>query len=269
MGKKRQRNHEEDDETNMIAERLPRRHPTKRPRREAPVTLPSSSVSYLKGRIRDVTRTLERSKNLPENVRIEKERALASYKVDLEEAENEKRKKHMIKKYHMVRFFERQKATRKLKRLKNLASKTEPQNTELLDLREKIHRAQVDLNYTLYCPLNEKYTSLYKRTDHTGSADITMSDATPSTCESTAETLKPPMWSAVENCMEDGTLEALREGKLANQLVRDDVEGSSPATARKFKAHSKSRSNKNRNKQLMPAAGDVKDAESDEGFFEE
>ena len=105
MGKKRQRHHEEEEEANMITERLPRSHPTKRPRREAPVAPSSSSVNHLKGKVRDVTRTLERSKHLPENVRIEKERALAGYKVDLGEAENEKRKKHMIKKYHMVRFF--------------------------------------------------------------------------------------------------------------------------------------------------------------------
>ncbi|KAL8824626.1 MAG: hypothetical protein Q9191_004924 [Dirinaria sp. TL-2023a] len=269
MGKKRQRNHEEDDETNSIAERLPRSHPTKRPRREAPFVPSSSSINHLKGKIRDVTRTLERSKKLPEDVRIEQERALAGYKADLIEAENEKRKKHMIKKYHMVRFFERQKATRKLKRLKNLASKAEPQSAELFDLREKIHRAQVDLNYTLYCPLNEKYTSLYKRTDGTGSADMAMSDSTPSTYENTAEIVKPPMWKVVEKCMEDGTLETLREGKLPNQLARDDVEGLAPANGRTSKAQSKSRSKKERNKKVREAVRDTENAESDEGFFEE
>ena len=50
-------------------------------------------------------RTLDRSENLPADVRVEKERALAGYKLDLEKAEYEKRKQQMIKKYHMVRFF--------------------------------------------------------------------------------------------------------------------------------------------------------------------
>lgn len=105
MSKKRLMPHEEEEETTMTNERIPRSRPTKRPRREAPANPPSPSVNYLKGKIRDVTRTLERSKNLPEDVRIEKERALAGYKLDLENAENEKRKKNMITKYHMVRFF--------------------------------------------------------------------------------------------------------------------------------------------------------------------
>ena len=127
----------------------------------------------------------------------------------------------------------------------------------------------MDLNYTLYCPLNEKYTSLYKRTDGTGSADITMSDSTPGTYESTAETEKPPMWKVVEKCMDDGTLEALREGKLVGPLARDGIEGLSPANARKSKAQSKPKSNNERTKKARQAAKEVEDAESDEGFFEE
>ena len=77
----------------------------KRARREVLAKRPSTSVNHLKGKIRDVARTLDRSKNLPADVRVEKERALAAYKLDLENAEHEKRKHQMIKKYHMVRFF--------------------------------------------------------------------------------------------------------------------------------------------------------------------
>ena len=66
-----------------------------------------TSVNPIKEKIRDLTRLLERSGNLPADVRIEKERALAGYKVDLEKAEEEKRKQDMIKRYHMVRFFGR------------------------------------------------------------------------------------------------------------------------------------------------------------------
>lgn len=94
---------------------------------------------------------------------------------------------------------ERQKATRKLKRLKKLASSTEPGTTEYVELREKVHRAQVDLNYSLYYPLNEKYNSLYKQTEGTVSPDVTMSDGTPSTLGTTQGDPKPPMWQSWNN----------------------------------------------------------------------
>ena len=63
------------------------------------------SVNKIKGKIRDLTRLLERSERLPADVRIEKERALAGYRLDLNKAREEKRKKDIIRRYHMVRFF--------------------------------------------------------------------------------------------------------------------------------------------------------------------
>lgn len=64
-----------------------------------------SSVNLIKKKLRDVTRRLERSKNLPAGLRIEDERAKAAYLQELAIAESEKKKQRMIKKYHMVRFF--------------------------------------------------------------------------------------------------------------------------------------------------------------------
>lgn len=65
----------------------------------------SLSINRLKTKIRDTTRLLSHSEKLPPDVQIEKERALAGYHHDLEQANKMKRKKQMIKKYHMVRFF--------------------------------------------------------------------------------------------------------------------------------------------------------------------
>ena len=83
--------------------------PAKRPRSSTYLQVPShskpASVNSLKGKIRDLSRLLERSQCLLADVRIEKERALAGYKADLEKAGEEKRKKDIIGKYHMVRFF--------------------------------------------------------------------------------------------------------------------------------------------------------------------
>ena len=153
--------------------------------------------------------------------------------------------------------------------MKKLGSKVEPQSTDLLDFKEKIHRAQVDLNYTLYYPLDEKYTGLYKSTSATDSPNTSMPDPTPSTYESTSGTAKPFMWGIVEKCMEDGTLEALREGKMSNQFIRDEIKGSTPKDARKSKAKPRKRPKNKRPKKIRQTVQEAKDAESDEGFFEE
>jgi hypothetical protein len=81
----------------------------KKPRRLGP-QLPKkpenlTSVNAIKKRIRDVKRRLERSENLPADIRVENERALAAYQQDLIAAEEEKTRQKMIAKYHMVRFF--------------------------------------------------------------------------------------------------------------------------------------------------------------------
>jgi 4-hydroxy-3-methylbut-2-enyl diphosphate reductase IspH len=84
-------------------------NPAKKPRRKGPHVPQKqrhdSSVNTIKKRIRDVTRRLQRSQNLPANVRVDDERALAAYNHDLASAEEEKIRQKMIRKYHMVRFF--------------------------------------------------------------------------------------------------------------------------------------------------------------------
>lgn len=83
--------------------------PSKKPRRDGPPKIRkqahASSVNAVKKRIRDVTRLLERSEDLPADVRAENERALAAYRQELAAADEEKIRQKMIKKYHMVRFF--------------------------------------------------------------------------------------------------------------------------------------------------------------------
>lgn len=94
------------DEDHLESQSVSQSRHTKRPRRDAP-TIPSAqkSTGRIKRELRDVTRVLEHSHNLPADVRIEKERAAAGYRLDLDKAETERRKQQMIKKYHMVRFF--------------------------------------------------------------------------------------------------------------------------------------------------------------------
>ena len=66
-----------------------------------------TSVNRLKSKIRDLTRLLRRPEKLPADVQVVQERALAGYRQDLERIESAKRRKQMISKYHMVRFFGR------------------------------------------------------------------------------------------------------------------------------------------------------------------
>ena len=105
MGNKRPRLHENEDD-GQVENHQERKRPKKRVRKNDQDTpRPSTAVNHIKHKIRDLRRTLERSENLPADVRVEKERALAGYKLDLEKTEHEKKKQLMIKKYHMVRFF--------------------------------------------------------------------------------------------------------------------------------------------------------------------
>ncbi|KAH0552861.1 hypothetical protein GP486_006939 [Trichoglossum hirsutum] len=116
-----------------------------------------ASVNPLKKRIRDLARLLERAEDMPADVRMDNERALAAHNQELAAAEAEKLKQKMARKYHMVKFFERQKATRRVKQLHRRLSAT----TETASLRQQLHAAEVDLNYILHYPPDRKYVGLY------------------------------------------------------------------------------------------------------------
>lgn len=82
----------------------------KRRRDDSGLSLPkrqahASSVNAIKTNIRNVRRRLQRSDDLPADVKAEDERALVMYEQELKAAEDEKVRQAMIKKYHMVRFF--------------------------------------------------------------------------------------------------------------------------------------------------------------------
>lgn len=75
-----------------------------------------------------------------------------------------------------------------------------------------MHVAEVDLNYTKYCPLNEPYCGLYPQTKPaTSEEDNTMAFEAPP---------KPPLWEEVERCMEEGTLEELKNRVIKPPMPR-------------------------------------------------
>lgn len=99
----------------------------------------------------------------------------------------------------LIGLSERQKATRHLKKLRKHLLETDSTD-EVEDLKKQMHVAEVDLNYTQYCPLIEPYVSLYPQKSSKADGED----------ESGAPAPKPPMWAEVEKCMEEGTLDQLR-----------------------------------------------------------
>lgn len=126
----------------------------------------------IKKKIRDIERLLRRD-NIGADTRLENERALKALKVELEEAHARLNEREMAKKYHMVRFFERKKALRKLKQATKDLKKLEDDNAEKKELkkaRRVLKHAQIDMAYVLLFPKNEKYLSLYPNANESSEA---------------------------------------------------------------------------------------------------
>jgi hypothetical protein len=256
------------------------------------------------------------------NVRQEKGRELAALVLERERKRAKSRATKNLGKYHMVRFIERQKCERILKGLKKqllqiqesrrLATRkakakagarakasSEDSDTDmdedggavLPDSKEvvaeaKIKQAEVDLNYTIYAPLGEKYISLFPPTGKekiSGMSGLSKSFLEP---EEEAEVrrlkddnivrnatgVRPPMWFRVQESMQDRTLEQLRDGKLtAGPITIPQVGGKSRTMQR-----TKSTPDWLRDEGAIPAEDLDDDDESDDdeqkkdgGFFEQ
>ncbi|KAI6246097.1 rRNA-processing protein efg1 [Erysiphe necator] len=169
----------------------------------------SSSINAIKKKLRDVNRRLGRPETISAEMQVEFERARDAYQLELNAAIAEKTRQRMIKKYHMVRFFERQKASRMIKRIRKhmLAANS---IDEVHSLEKQLHGAEVDLNYTLYHPLSETYISLYPR--NKSSAEE---------CNSNQDIFKkkPPIWYEIEKAMVNGSLEEIRHRMSAKQVL--------------------------------------------------
>lgn len=159
---------------------------------------------------------------------------------------------------------ERKRATRILKRLKKNLSSTTVGTSEYENLQSDIHNAEVDLNYAMYYPLDEKYQSLYPPEQrHTNNEEEELDQKK----RREKKASRPTLWNVVEQRMEEGTLMALRDGKLGrtpdapaskavSKLGHPDT-ATGKGALRKEKGKSKT--------EILPKA---EDDESDGGFFE-
>ncbi|KAJ5184812.1 rRNA-processing protein EFG1 [Penicillium cf. griseofulvum] len=167
------------------------------------------SINDLKKRIRDVKRLLNKV-DLSADARILQERALAGYEQDLADETTRRERSSLIKKYHFVRFLDRKTATKELNRLTRREKEEGLDSKQKARLAAKIHNCQVNLNYAIYYPLTEKYISIYPN----GKPEATDPTSELQSEETKSKNAKPPLWPVVEKCMEEKTLDLLRNGKL-------------------------------------------------------
>ncbi|GAD97794.1 predicted protein [Paecilomyces variotii No. 5] len=262
------------------------------------------SVNELKKRIRDVKRLLDRV-DLPPEGRITQERALIGYQRDLDQEMAKRKRSEMIKKYHFVRFLERKTATKELKKLqrreREISESDSPTKKEDLKLlASRIHTARVNLNYTIYSPLTEKYISLYpdkKRknkgrdsgNDANSDSDSQKDDKRSGSQQPEEYTIqtnesgeKPPLWYVVEKSMADETLDLLREGKLnigadgkSRTTGTESARAIQSLPAKKPGKEDKKKEKKPKTEKVKvdarktPQRSEDSDEESDGGFFEE
>ncbi|QIW95510.1 hypothetical protein AMS68_001028 [Peltaster fructicola] len=222
-------------------------------------------VNELKTQVRNLTRLLARTDdNLPAHIRVSKERELQTAQYELHETQAAEKKSKLIARYHKIRFFDRQKATKRLKKAQKLlgALGDDGSANATLQHQKDVEEAQVDVNYAMYYPLDKPYNSLFPKDEDDSDG------TTPATLKSSAqERGDPEIRQLVKQCMVDGKLKDLRNGKLTGDAGQD----AEPVVLPKKSKTSKSESSKQtkHGKQGLSASGkDDEDEESDGGFFE-
>ncbi|KAL2810426.1 hypothetical protein BJX63DRAFT_320414 [Aspergillus granulosus] len=256
-----------------------------------------TSVNDLKRRIRDAKRLLNKP-DLPADKRIIQERALKGYEKELADEEGRRERSKIIKKYHFVRFLDRKTATKEVARLTRQhdelaqSDATEgdgkAKKKQLAKLAAQIHTAKVNLNYTIYYPLTEKYISIYaekkkqKKGAEQGSDEEQSREEEKEASSSSSAAQRTAMWQVVEKCMEEGTLDLLREGKLdvngkrksktenTGVVPKKDASGEKDSKERGDQSNvkpGKSDARKEKNTKHAPPKQEDGD-ESDGGFFE-
>ncbi|KAF7791355.1 hypothetical protein EIP86_002369 [Pleurotus ostreatoroseus] len=115
-------------------------------------------VQKIKARLRSTRRLLAKDK-LAADVRVNAERRLKALETELAEAELSKKERTLAMRYHKIKFFERQKVSRKLKQVKRQLEDYQDEK-ERKKLEKSLAELRVDLNYIQHYPKLKKYISL-------------------------------------------------------------------------------------------------------------
>ncbi|KAK6433369.1 hypothetical protein LTR95_010454 [Oleoguttula sp. CCFEE 5521] len=212
-------------------------------------------LNHLKTEVRSLTRLLSNS-DLPPKVRIEKERALASAQTELgKEAEADKRGK-MIARWHKVRFFDRQKATKRLKRARKAVREDGITAGEKEARGREVDECEVDVAYAMYYPLDKAYVALYPSARKKDGEDEEVGGEAER--KGDAE-----MRKIIRKCIGANSLDALRHGRLdddGNAKVREGDEERQKPPERKQRPERKTTA--------VDKEPEADDDGSDGGFFE-
>ncbi|KAI1854559.1 hypothetical protein JX266_000677 [Neoarthrinium moseri] len=171
------------------------------------------NLNWVKKRARTIERRFRTGQNLPADAKNDMERELVHHKQKIAEAEEEKKTKQMIKKYHMVRFFERKKADRLAKQIeKQIEQSKDPE--EIKKLKDDLHIAQIDSLYAKFFPYRERYVSLYPVAATQGGEEA----ETASSAAKALKTDRPKLWATVEKLSKKGVpaLIEFRDRKLGS-----------------------------------------------------
>ncbi|XAO27632.1 rRNA-processing protein EFG1 [Cryptococcus bacillisporus CA1280] len=117
-------------------------------------------LSKLKSSIRQTKRLLAKE-NLEPGLRVSTQRRLTSLEADLAAAERREVEKKNGAKYHKVKFFERQKLVRLIRRFNRKVLDSETLSKKRSKHEEELLDARIMLNYVLHFPNTQKYISLF------------------------------------------------------------------------------------------------------------
>lgn len=236
------------------------------------------TVNTIKTRIRDLTRQLARAetegaRDFPADVKIGKERELATLRHELAGEQKEVRRSEMIGRYHMVRFFERQKATRVLKKANKAAAAAEETGEDVEASREQLKRAEVELAYTMYYPFMRPYVSLYPSKKKVEKDRDALEDMMEVDSDAKDEGLKgdKEIWALIEKAVGEGkaSLERLRDSEDANPEGVQEVVNPAEGRPKRGKFNpSTGRTRETGNIKNEKKDVEDMDDESDGGFFE-
>ncbi|RYO79025.1 hypothetical protein DL763_009442 [Monosporascus cannonballus] len=244
------------------------------------------NVNWLKKRARTIERRFRAGQNLPANVQNDMERELAHHKQKISEAEDEKHRRSMIKKYHMVRFFERKKADRLAKQIRKQLDNTTDED-EIKKLKADLHIAEIDGIYARNFPYRERYISLYPVASLGLSARGGEKPEDASTAAKALSSQRPPMWKTIEEAAKKGekALAEIRErkpagkskAKQAQESTSKDSSAAAPSQSKKNSKFasdsagsrpSKEKKSKAQISRVPDPSGSTSGDESDGGFFE-
>lgn len=247
-------------------------------------------INELKTSIRNLRRLLERDdeytkthnqskshskdeskKPLPPKIRISKERELASAQRELEESQTAEKRSKMIARYHKVRFFDRQKGTKRLKRARKALKEEEDDGAKREELAREVDECELDVQYAMFYPLDTAYVALYP--------SVRKAEGAKEEGEEVKRQGDGAMRELVRRCAREGKLDALRNGKLdgeGNYKVvagagEEEDEGQAFKPNKKQKTEGKAeKKNGKRKAEEMEVDDEKEDSgdESDGGFFE-